>query len=477
MPENRRPQRPTGKKPPPLGGKAAPGAATARRAKARSSGRPERAARTAARTDAARPRAGQRTKDQQAYDGPDLPEGITGDELDRSVTAQLKGLPEKLAARVAQHLAAAGLYIDQDPELAYRHALAARARAPRLAVVREAAGEAAYAAGHYAEALADLRAAKRMNGATAYLPIMADCHRALGQPDQAVKLAKSPSVASFPPAAKAEMTIVEAGARRDMGQVDAALRILEQAPLTSKSREPWVVRLRYAYADALEEAGRDGTRWRGSTAPRPSTPTRSPTPPSAPPPWRSTPAPSDTSAGEDADQRPGAGVLGGPLQAVAVGDPDPVDLDHAGRVADDLEHDRVAALEVGALGRAELLAEALRRRGHVHRAAVADVRHDGDLGGGGREDVHPREVQGAVEVGRGAEDADVDRLADRRRTRSPCVSRCGQGSGWVLTQPITASSRTSTTAYAVIRQPRRDGATASEPARAGSGVTDVMAGG
>ena len=177
------------------------------------------------------PSQAQRTKDQQEYDGPDLPEGITGDELDRSVTSQLKGLPEKLAARVARHLAAAGLYIDQDPELAYRHALAARARAPRLAVVREAAGEAAYAAGHYAEALADLRAAKRMNGATAYLPIMADCHRALGQPDQAVKLAKSPSVASFPPAAKAEMTIVEAGARRDMGQLDAALRILEQAPL------------------------------------------------------------------------------------------------------------------------------------------------------------------------------------------------------------------------------------------------------
>jgi tetratricopeptide (TPR) repeat protein len=102
-----------------------------------------------------------------------------------------------------------------------------------------------------------------MNGATAYLPTMADCHRALGQPDQAVKLARSPSVASFPSPLKAEMTIVEAGARRDMGQVDAALRVLEQAPLTSKSREPWVVRLRYAYADALEEAGRaeDALAW------------------------------------------------------------------------------------------------------------------------------------------------------------------------------------------------------------------------
>ena len=200
---------------------------------------------------------GPRTTDQTRYDGPDLPEEITGKELDRSVAAQLKGLPEKLAARVARHLAAAGLLIDEDPETAYQHTLAAKARASRLAVVREAAGEAAYAAGHYAEALSELRAAKRMNGATAYLPIMADCHRALGKPEEALKLAKSPGVASFGPEAKAEMTIVEAGALRDLQRFDAALRTLERAPLQSQNRSPWVVRLRYAYADTLEQAGRD----------------------------------------------------------------------------------------------------------------------------------------------------------------------------------------------------------------------------
>ena len=261
MPENRRPQRPTGKKTAAGRSSAPAGRGTGKGGGKQAAGRPQRGGQDRRQPDRQpdrrrAPERAERTKDQAAYDGPDLPEGITGAELDRSVTAQLKGLPEKLASRVARHLAAAGLFLDQDPELAYRHALAARARAPRLAVVREAAGEAAYVAGHYAEALADLRAAKRMNGATAYLPMMADCHRALGQPDQAVKLAKSPSVASFAPAAKAEMTIVEAGARRDMGQVDAALRILEQAPLMSKSREQWVVRLRYAYADALEQAGR-----------------------------------------------------------------------------------------------------------------------------------------------------------------------------------------------------------------------------
>ncbi|WP_323790987.1 tetratricopeptide repeat protein [Nocardioides sp.] len=198
-----------------------------------------------------------RTVDQAVYDGPPLPEDITGAELDRAISAQLKGLPEKLAARVARHLAAAGALLDDEPEVAYQHTLAARARAPRLAVVREATGEAAYAAGHYAEALAELRAAKRMNGATAYLPIMADCHRAMGRPEDALKLAKSPSVVNFAPEAKAEMTLVEAGARRDLGQLDAALRTLELAPLNNKSRQPWVVRLRYAYADALVAAGRE----------------------------------------------------------------------------------------------------------------------------------------------------------------------------------------------------------------------------
>ncbi|WP_067442136.1 hypothetical protein, partial [Nocardioides jensenii] len=204
-----------------------------------------------------------RTQDQARYDGPPIPDEITGRELDRSVAAQLKGLPEKLANRVARHLAAAGLLIDTDPTTAYQHTLAARARASRLAVVREACGEAAYAAGEYAEALAELRAAKRINGATAYLPIMADCERALGRPERALALAKSPAVANFTPEAKAEMTIVEAGARRDLGEFDAALRTLEYAPLNTNTRAPWVVRLRYTYADTLQAAGRtnDALEW------------------------------------------------------------------------------------------------------------------------------------------------------------------------------------------------------------------------
>ncbi|HET6626512.1 MAG TPA: tetratricopeptide repeat protein [Nocardioidaceae bacterium] len=209
-----------------------------------------------------------RSQEQSRYDGPPLDEAITGRELDRSVRQQLKGLPEKLAVRVARHLVAAGQLLEVDPKTAYQHTLAARARAARIAVVREACGEAAYAAGEYAEALSELRAAKRMNGVTDYLPVMADCERALGRPEKALALAKSPAVANLEPHLQAEMTIVEAGARRDLGELDAAVRTLENAPVRSRTRAEWVVRLRYAYADTLLAAGRtdDAIVWFHRTA-------------------------------------------------------------------------------------------------------------------------------------------------------------------------------------------------------------------
>lgn len=210
-----------------------------------------------------RPTPEDRTSAQQRYDGPPIPEEVTGRELDRSVQAQLKGLPDKLALRVARHLVAAGLLIESDPRTAYQHALAARARAGRLAIVREAVGEAAYAAGEYAEALAELKAARRMNGAQDYAALIADCERALGRPDRALSEARNAPREKMAAPLQAELTIVEAGARRDRGELDAALRTLEGAPLLSKARDPWVARLRYAYADALLEAGRpqDALTW------------------------------------------------------------------------------------------------------------------------------------------------------------------------------------------------------------------------
>jgi hypothetical protein len=196
-----------------------------------------------------------RTAVQAEYDGPPIPDDITGQEVDRAVSNQLKSLPEKLAARVSRHLVAAGRLIDTDPETAYRHALAARARAARVAIVREAVGETAYAAGHFKESLTEFKAARRMSGSSIYLPMMADCERALGRPERALALAKDPAVVDLDEAEQVEMKIVESGARRDLGDFAAAIHTLEGRELRSRSRQAWAPRLRYAYAEALLAAG------------------------------------------------------------------------------------------------------------------------------------------------------------------------------------------------------------------------------
>lgn len=209
-----------------------------------------------------------RSVEQRRYDGPQLPDDVSSEELDRGVRRQLSGLPERLADRVGRHLAMAGRTLHHDPELAYQHALAARARAGRVAVVREACGETAYAAGRFAEALTELRAARRMSGSAAYLPMMADSERALGRPTRALALSSDAAVGSLDRAGQVEMAIVAAGARRDMGQVEAALQLLESEDLRSRSHADWVARLRYAYADTLLAAGRhdDAVEWFHRTA-------------------------------------------------------------------------------------------------------------------------------------------------------------------------------------------------------------------
>ena len=201
-------------------------------------------------------------RDESRADPPTDPE-ITGRELDDEVRSELSTLSGGAAGAVARHLVMAGRVLDDDPALAYRHALAARRRAARVGVVREAAGVAAYAAGRYADALAELRAARRITGSAAYLPMMADSERGLGRPRRALDLAADPAVAGLDIAGRMEMLIVAAGARRDLGQLDSAAVSLQVPELRSRANQPWVARLRYAYADALVALGRleEARRW------------------------------------------------------------------------------------------------------------------------------------------------------------------------------------------------------------------------
>jgi tetratricopeptide (TPR) repeat protein len=194
---------------------------------------------------------------------PSLPEGLESVQLDADVRRELRGLRKDVADQVAKHLIAAGSLLEDDPEQALRHARFARSRAARLAIVREAAGLAAYHAGEWAEAIAELRAARRMGGGPGHLAVMADAERALGRPERALEIARGPEVTDLDRAEAIELLIVASGARRDLGEIDAAVVSLQVPELDPARREPWSPRLFYAYADALLAAGRreDAVRW------------------------------------------------------------------------------------------------------------------------------------------------------------------------------------------------------------------------
>lgn len=198
---------------------------------------------------------GHRHRSTEPTDPPTDPD-VTGREIDADVRDELSTLSGGASGAVARHLVMAGRLLDDDPELAYQHTIAARRRAARIGVVREAVGIAAYHAGRYAEALAELRAARRITGSADYLPTMADSERGLGRPQRALDLAADPAVGALDTAGRIEMLIVAAGARRDLGQLDAAAVSLQVPELRSPSTQPWVARLRHAYADALAALGR-----------------------------------------------------------------------------------------------------------------------------------------------------------------------------------------------------------------------------
>ncbi|MEU5715283.1 hypothetical protein AB0G71_05740 [Streptomyces sp. NPDC020403] len=166
-------------------------------------------------------------------------------------------LPKTLAEDVARNLVMVARLIDEDPEQAYAYARIALRLASRVAAVREAAGFAAYATQKYAEALAEFRASRRMTGSVDLWPVMADCERGLGRPERAMAMAGEPEVQKLDKAGQVEMRLVAAGARRDMGQIDAAIVTLQSPELASSAVHSWTPRLRYAYADALLEAGRE----------------------------------------------------------------------------------------------------------------------------------------------------------------------------------------------------------------------------
>ena len=189
--------------------------------------------------------------DHTQRDVPRIPPDVEAKQLAPEIRRELSTLDRATADTVARHLVVAGKLIDDDPEAALSHAQAARARSGRIAAVREAVGIAAYHCGNWSQALAELRAARRMGSKSVLLPLIADCERGLGRPERAIELARGPEAAQLSGDDADELRIVAAGARADLGQLEQALTFLSTPPLDPARSGSTAARLFYAYADTL----------------------------------------------------------------------------------------------------------------------------------------------------------------------------------------------------------------------------------
>ena len=177
--------------------------------------------------------------------------------MPKGMRAELKSLDLETAREVGAYLMTAGQLIDTDPELAYRHAEAARRRAARLPITREAAAETAYAAGLYEEALSQYKTLRRMTGSPDLIPVTVDCLRAVGRYRDALELADEGTREITDPSMRVELLIVTAGVRVDMGQREEAMRLLRREIDKPTVRHPRLAqaRLLYAYSDLLAQSG------------------------------------------------------------------------------------------------------------------------------------------------------------------------------------------------------------------------------
>jgi tetratricopeptide (TPR) repeat protein len=228
--------------------------------------RPTRTPRSQAPTSGpARPRRAQPRHESREDDrsGPPIPPEIDAKQLAPEIRRELSTLDRVTADAIARHLVAAGELIDDDPEAALSHARAARARSGRIAAVREAVGIAAYQCGDWAQALAELRAARRMGSKSSLLPLIIDCERGLGRPERALELARGPEGAQLSGDEADELRIVAAGARADLGQLEQALTVLSTPQLDPTRTGTTAARLFYAYAETLLalHRGEEALQW------------------------------------------------------------------------------------------------------------------------------------------------------------------------------------------------------------------------
>ena len=163
---------------------------------------------------------------------------------------------------MAKHLLSVQVLAESDPEQAYLHAARVRERIPRSALARQTACIAAYRTGRFKEAIKEEAAYRRIGGGLDLLPIAADSERGLGRPERALGLVGEFEKAKLDSDALTELLIVAGGARRDLGDEQAARVFLQKAVRAARSPMSRA-RARFALGELLVSTGQteEARKW------------------------------------------------------------------------------------------------------------------------------------------------------------------------------------------------------------------------
>ena len=161
--------------------------------------------------------------------------------------------PEEALSRLTRAVA---LLDRGDPVQGAREAARAKQAAPRSGAVREVLALGYYGAERWRDALREAQAYRRMTGRADQNHLIADCHRALGNPEKAIPLAEEALRSRAPDEVKAEAVIVAASALADLGRFDQALAMLRRLRTREDVGRPHDLRVWYVLGDVLARSGR-----------------------------------------------------------------------------------------------------------------------------------------------------------------------------------------------------------------------------
>jgi len=179
-------------------------------------------------------------------------------DLPRDVAGEIRATarPGKAQEALERTDRAVSLLESGDAQGAAKEAERAKALAPRSAAVREILGLAFYAQERWRDAVRELQAYRRMSGRVDENHVIADSHRALGNPERAVQDAEQVLEGDVPDEVKAEAAVVGASALTDMGRLDEALGFLRRFSAKAGQGRPFDLRVWYVSGDVLERLGR-----------------------------------------------------------------------------------------------------------------------------------------------------------------------------------------------------------------------------